>query len=424
LSTSNAPCRAAIERLCEELRAKFADLGDELDSLNADITNDTAETIEHDRTVVLEHLASFDRDFYAEELRCKPKGSVLILSSYNEPYLMNVLPVLNALAAGNAVYFRPSNRALVFARRIWQSALRGCPEFAERLCILDDSYEDIYGRIPRMDAVYFFGGQHNAKKVAKLCAAHLVEFWPETEGADHAVYFSGGVSREALAGFADYCLHAAYTHGGQMCQRLQGIFVQADSTGELVCELQDAYGRLKARSFSTLLRRSPSELQLELHETFLADARTSQAVNAQALSGRFTPSLLIEPHHASKLCRTAYFLPTFWVISFASDAELQTMLCSRPLHFGINIWCPDQSRAQELISRTSYTRYTLNADHTRLRPGEGWGGSAPTSYGGYTSWRAKFSKCFTVLTDATTPAEQSVGDSGEVPYEHIPVAGD
>jgi acyl-CoA reductase-like NAD-dependent aldehyde dehydrogenase len=86
------------------------------------------------------------------------------------------------------------------------------------------------------------------------------------------------------------------------------------------------------------------------------------------------------------------------VVSFGSDAELEAMLRGRPLHFGLNIWSRDRARADELISRTPYTRYTVNADHTRVRRGEGWGGSAPTSYGGYLNWRAKFSTPFTVLT--------------------------
>src|SRR4026209_938257 len=52
----------------------------------------------------------------SSEIRCEPKGVVLILSPWNYPFQLAVSPVVAAISAGNVVLLKPSNKTPNTAR--------------------------------------------------------------------------------------------------------------------------------------------------------------------------------------------------------------------------------------------------------------------------------------------------------------------
>lgn len=380
-----------IAALAQQLQLALANTKDDLKISVKLATNDTLSDFNHDYQVITEMLATLKKtDFDNIYENRKPKGKVLIVLSYNEPLIMCIDPVVSALIAGNEVYVRPSSASSDTFHIIWDIIFATIPWLSERLTIIDTDHKTTMDIIPLVQAVYFFGSQHVAKKIGAECSKHLVEFWPETEGSDFAIYSDNAPL--SIEEFAEYVYTEAFSHSGQMCQRLQGIFVH-DSKYELLKEaLQSLIGTLVPSDFNT-----PNVQQIKMREVY--DRLISSYPTASYFPGKQAnmPSLVTMIQPNSSICQDAFFLPTLWLIPYDSDELLIHEIASRPIQFGSNVWTTDQKLVESLAKHTRLTRLTVNTQHIDIRHNEGWGGSQPTSFGGSMKWSDKFSNKYNVI---------------------------
>ncbi len=354
-------------------------------------TNDPPEAFRHDfRTV--EKILSLKKEKYDEDksIHRKPKGKVLLLLSYNEPLLMSVDPVFSALAAGNEVFVRASSAATEVLETIWKPAYASLPWLNERLTLLGPDHSIVTETIPHMNAVYLFGSQHVATLIASQCAKHLVEFWPETEGADFAVYTPSATITPHE--FAVHLAAEAVTHSGQICQRLQGAFVHRG----LLAQVYEHMITLCSQQKNLV---KPNLLQRNMRDAY--DKLAESEPNLKYMQGSSANSLSIVTGITafSPLCQQAFFLPAIWLIPYESEEELLSYIASRPIQFGCNLWTEDTKLIQGIAQHSRLTRITLNTEHTPIRNEEGWGGAQPTSFGGYMGWNDKFTNAYTIISN-------------------------
>ncbi len=97
--------------------------------------------------------------------------------SYNEPFILSIIPILNALVVGNKVVLKPSKEAENFTRIIWQES--GISEkYGLKLRIISPkTHEEVADFIRGMQAVYFFGSFKVAQSFAKICGEHYNELF-------------------------------------------------------------------------------------------------------------------------------------------------------------------------------------------------------------------------------------------------------
>jgi acyl-CoA reductase-like NAD-dependent aldehyde dehydrogenase len=384
-----------IKSLCQHLQVVLTNNKSQLQKAVKQATNDTIDDFEHDFTTINEILrGTAATDFETIYKGRKPKGKTLIILSYNEPLIMCIDPLLSALIAGNELYVRPSSASSQVLKSIWEPMFKALPWLLDRLTLLNTDHENTLRRISSMQAVYFFGSQHIAQKIAVECAQHLVEFWPETEGADFAIY--SDTAPMPVASFASYLIREASSHSGQMCQRLQGVFVHESYYEQLKNTLVTQLTTLSSKSFN-----SPNAQQNELREKYEKLVAQTHGVSYTPAKLATMPTLVSDLGPSSLLCQSAFFLPTLWVIPYSSEETLVRIVADRPIQFGCNIWTADISLTKALSLGTRLTRITVNTNHIEIRHGEGWGGSQPTSFGGNLQWSQKFSNAYGLITDSS-----------------------
>ncbi len=383
---------SAIEKLLSADKAYY-------ERLNAAISNDTTWAFEQDYAYAVTNLRQYTSNQYDtfEVLRHKPKGNVLLFLSYNEPLIMNIFPILHALVAGNRVSVRPSRSALELAKKVWLPIQEQFPALHSKLTFVDGDPDVAYGLIPKMQAVFFFGSEHNAKKVAQECAKHLVEFQPEIEGADFAVFKHDSPTVDFEA-YAEYLLTEAFHHSGQRCQRLQGIYVHRDNLGDLTTALSSRYHQLQSEHFIQFMAPQLSATQDKLFPALTQDIEAAHPENVISASSDI-PVIIFEPNESSLFIDNAYFLPTFWVKSYESTGRLLNLVSKRKYRSGMNIFSDNKEFTDQIVADTDFARYTINSQHSLIRPTEGWGGCQPTGYGGNMHWLEKFSDRYTVIND-------------------------
>lgn len=380
-----------IADLCSVIRKNTT----ELFKLNREITLDTDYWITDDYKTVLSYLSGYTRNHYSAELikRIKSKGKILIILSYNEPFILSIIPILNALIIGNEVILKPSREAEKFIRIIWQeSGIVGKYKLNLKI-VSPKTYNEITGLIQNVRAVYFFGSFKVAQSISKICGKYYVEFYPEIETADSKIF---NTKRSAIKNDAILTLEESFNHSGQTCQRIQGIFVQKRFYNGYVKILKQEFIKLcqsgDLNRFVNNNYTSAREVMINVLSHDINKSGADEIVKIKSL-----PLLVINPKHNSEFIKNAYFLPVLWVSPFDSKEKLIEVLNTRKFLLGLNIQCDDDNFVNHIVNNTRFTRYTVNTSHTNIRPWEGWGGSWPSGFSGYRSWIEHFSDGYTLI---------------------------
>lgn len=352
--------------------------------------NSLDDTLE-DYKYVINYLKNYIDEHYDPLAKkgLKPKGSVLLILSYNEPIIMNTIVVLNAIIARNKVFCKPSRRSESIFNKIWTEDNRMANLELELHKINANKFK--IENIPSVDTIYFFGGKNNAKKIAKYCAGNLIEFQPEIETADIGIVTDTPSNKKGLNLLTKKIVSDSYTHHGQMCQRIQGVFVNQKDYTRFIKSIIDSY-----KSYNMVA--SSINCPIQYTNQIKLDISKSKPRNIFGdITKEYKPILIDSPSLSSDLIRKAYFYPILWVIKYKNTEDLIEHLNSREFFHGININGTDKNIISEIITKTRYSRITINSKHTEVKTKEGWGGVSPSGFGGNKDWLEKFSNQYTVL---------------------------
>ncbi len=169
----------------------------------------------------------------------EPLGAVLVMAPWNYPVQLLLLPAAYALAAGNAVCAKPSERApatsaalATFGPRYLDpeavSIVEGGPEEASRL--LEQ----------RWDHIFFTGSAATARTVMAAAARHLTPVTLELGGKCPAI-----VSRDAdLDVAARRIVWGKFLNAGQTCVAPDYVVVEEQVEHDLVDRMVKAVGDL------------------------------------------------------------------------------------------------------------------------------------------------------------------------------------
>lgn len=378
-----------LDNLIADLSKLISERKAELFELNRKITLDTNYWISEDYETVKSYLGNYTKNHYLVELinRIKPKGKLLVILSYNEPFILSIIPVLNALVVGNEVILKPSQEAEDFTKIIWQKS--GLAEkYGLKLQIISPkTHEEIAGFIRSVRAVYFFGSYKVAQSLARICGECYVEFYPEIETSDVKIF---NKNSSDIINDVSLTLRESFSHSGQSCQRIQGIFVHKYLYDNYVQILKQEFTKLcHSKDLNKFIDDQYVSARKNLLDLLRLDIEKSESV--EVIEKKDLPILVIKPQIESEFAKNAYFLPVLWISPFESTEELIGILNSRKFFLGLNIQSNDDNFIDHVISNTRFTRYTVNTSHINIRPQESWGGSWPSGFSGYRSWIEHFS---------------------------------
>jgi acyl-CoA reductase-like NAD-dependent aldehyde dehydrogenase len=391
----------AINLLCYDLNSWLLRNKDEIFRLNRLCTQDTDYSIGKDFDFITAYLSKYVDNYYnIFSQKLKAKGKIVIVLSYNEPLTTSIVPILNALVAGNRAVVKPSTKGKDIFNYIWKVSGVAKNHKLNLHVIAGSSHELLETELFDSKALYFFGGHKTAKIISQLCAKYFVQFYPEIDAADFKVVNIKKAENFDFDIDSMLTLREAFSHCGQSCQRIQGVFVHKDNFDSYLSKLE--------ANFRSLC--DSGEISNYISPTFVADSAVMESIDSVILesnpenvirsgSPSKLPILVVNPEPDSAFVKSAYFLPMIWITKYSSTKEILSYINTRSYHLGMNIQTDSEEFKRTLVSETGFTRYTINTDHTRVREFEGWGGSWPTGYVGYRNWLDVFSYPYDILTD-------------------------
>jgi aldehyde dehydrogenase (NAD+) len=280
----------------------------------------------------------------------QPLGVIGVIGPWNYPVFTPMGSIGYALAAGNAVVFKPSEYtpgvgewlARTFLEAVGRPVLQvvtGFGETGHALCTAG------------VDKVAFTGSTATGKKVMAACAETLTPVVIEAGGKD-ALLVDADADVEAAA---DAALWGACANAGQTCTGVERVYVHERVYDEFLASLT-------AKASSVTAHEGPDAKigpitmpkQLEVIRRHVADAlaRGGRALvgGADAVGERFVqPTVLVDVPEDAEAVREETFGPTVTVRK-VKDME-EAVALTNATRYGLGATVFSKARGMELASR-------------------------------------------------------------------------
>ena len=404
---------AAVRRLAPELvEACAADFGrrSPMETLAAEVMVSLDE-IKHAR----KHLRRWMRPRRADvnftfrpargELRYAPLGVVGIVAPWNYPFQLVVVPLANALAAGNRVMVKPSE----FTPRVDALIARLVDEVftPDEVVVVQGDHEvsAAFSALP-FDHLLFTGSTAVGKRVMAAAAQNLTPVTLELGGKCPAVIAPDYPVEHA----AERIAFGKCFNGGQTCVAPDYVLVPRAQRDAFV----DAYLASLARRFPDLgsdvdYTTTINARQADRLRGWLADARERGVVVRQHATGAdrapadlqlIPPTVLIDPPDEATVMREEIFGPLLPVKSYDSHEQAIAYVLGRDKPLAFYAFDRDDERTRRTLDRVSAGMACVNDVLIQFGQSQfpigGVGASGMGAYHGHTGFLT-FSKAMPVL---------------------------
>lgn len=169
-------------------------------------------------------------------IRNEALGVVLIIGAYNYPFMLNLTPLVGAIAAGNTVLLKPSELSPYSAavvKKIFDEYLD--PDCYR--CVLGKVDETKHILEHKFDKIVFTGGKKTGTIIAKKAAETLTPYLLELGGQNPVfVTKNADVKLAARRVMWQKCLNA-----GQVCLSHNYVLIDRSRLNEFIAEINKQY---------------------------------------------------------------------------------------------------------------------------------------------------------------------------------------
>ena len=320
------------------------------------------------------------------EVRAEPVGVVGVISPWNYPVNLALIPLATAIAAGNHVYLKPSEhtpRAAEFLRSLLAEVF---PEDRAAVAMGGAEVAGAFAGLP-FDHLVFTGSTTIGRKVMAAAAPNLTPVTLELGGKSPAIICRDYPVEQAAARLAT----GKWFNGGQTCIAPDYILVDADRRDALVQALRDQvqarYGDLHdARDYTRII----NDGQFARLSGYLDDARARGleiiplAGNSDPQQRLFPPTLVLEPGDDARVMQEEIFGPILPIRSVRSVDEAIAYINAHDRPLALYPFSHDRAEVEKILRSTLAGGVTVN--DTVLHFGINalpFGGIGPSGMGAY-----------------------------------------
>jgi coniferyl-aldehyde dehydrogenase len=296
---------------------------------------------------------SVDLPFYLRSsnawTQSQAKGVVGIISSWNYPIQLALVPAIAAIAAGNRVWLKPSERS---ARTSGYLATI-ITEYFHPLEFLvtsgDSSLASDFAALP-FDHLFFTGSSATGKKVMRAASDNLTPITLELGGKSPAIIHTDASLKEA----AKKIIYGKLLNGGQTCIAPDYILIKHELIPALQTELKTAAQEMFSNDEE--LTNAIDQAQTVRWMTLVNDAISKGAQATPLLEASptrpFTPLLLSQVSDDSLVMKEEVFGPILPIIGISSVDEAIDYVNDRDHPLALYWFGKDKKVLKEILART------------------------------------------------------------------------
>ena len=284
-------------------------------------------------------------------------GSVLIISPWNYPFLLALLPLIAAYAAGNQVVLKPSelttNTSSIINKIISAVFTKAQVEVVEGGIAISNELLS-----KRWDYIFFTGSVSVGRIVARAAALHLTPVTLELGGKSPCI-----VDQTAsLQVTAKRIVWGKFLNAGQTCVAPDYLLVHVSIKEQLIQylikEIGDAYGENPETSpdFARIIDLKNWQRLNRL--------LTGQEIIHGGITNEtqmyLSPTLIDEPSLESELMKEEIFGPLLPIISYENEEDIKTVISRYEKPLALYVFSTSRQFIQNCVRNYSFGGGCIN----------------------------------------------------------------
>lgn len=298
-------------------------------------------------------------------VRYEPKGAVLVLPSWNAPYVIGFLPVLGAIAAGNSIILKPSelspHSSALCARIVAEAFPNG-----EITCIEGGAEAAQALLACPFNHIFYIGNNHVGRIVMKAAADHFASVTLEMGGKNPSIIDKSADVEDA----------ALKTSWGRMCNAGQACIapdyvlvhesVARRYTDALVREIAAMYnpkgtGFENNPEFPRIINARHFERIKGLIDDAKAKGATFECGGEYRADDRYiAPSVVTGVTEDMRLMKEEIFGPVIAVIPYKTREEATAYIAARDKPLALYVFSKDREATDYFINHTTSGSSVVN----------------------------------------------------------------
>ncbi|NTX65167.1 aldehyde dehydrogenase family protein [Myxococcus sp. CA051A] len=322
-------------------------------------------------------------------VRHEARGVVLVMAPWNYPFNLLLMPLVGAVAAGNTVMCKPSDKTPNTSRFLAELVRDTFPE--DEVALFEGGAEvgEALLRLP-FDHFFFTGGPRVGRRVMEAAAKHLASVTLELGGKSPAIVDASADIEAA----AERVAWGKFLNGGQTCIAPDHVWVHASKEEAFLAALKAALERFYGRSEEA--RRASSDLcrmvddgafarvRGLLDRTVAAGARVVVGGGVDAETRFIAPTVVADVAPDAPLMEEEIFGPVLPVLRFESLDEVVTHVRAGGKPLALYVFSHDEAVVERLLQETSAGGTCINAVVLHnVNPNLPFGGVGASGLGAY-----------------------------------------
>lgn len=315
-----------------------------------------------------------------------PKGVVAIISPWNFPFMLPFAEIVMAIAAGNAVVFKPSEVTPVIGSKIQEI----CEEAGIPVGLIQTVQGD--GKLgaamidQKPSKIFFTGSPATGRKVLAQASQHLIPVCLELGGKDAMIVLPDADLDYATSA----ALWGGFANSGQVCASTERLIVHENIYGEFVTLLKEKVEQLRQlpTSEETDLGAITYPHQKKIYQDQLEQAKSKGAriltggefvENQTALQPTLVTGDTIEE---LDIYQQETFGPVIAITKFKSISEAVKKANQSDYGLLASVITKNIALGEEVARQLEVGTVTINeVTYTSGIPEAPWGGVKNTGYG-------------------------------------------
>lgn len=291
------------------------------------------------------------------EIRYEPLGRCLIMSPWNYPVLLNLAPLIAALAAGNVVVMKPSELAPATARALARLIKE---TFASRHVALveGDKETSTWLLEQRWDMICYTGGTNVGRIVAEAAAKHLTPCLLELGGKSPCVV-SDAANIEVAA---RRIVWGKFINAGQTCVAPDYVLATAGIYDRLIIALRkEILERFGAEALEhPQLPKIINSAHFQRLQRLLDPNKVVCGGKSDASRLLIEPTLLAGVNRSDPVMQEEIFGPILPILAVRNLQEAEDFIRTFEKPLALYLFSQDLREQERIVSRLSYGGGCIN----------------------------------------------------------------
>jgi len=325
----------------------------------------------------------------SSQIRYEAKGQVLIMGPWNYPFNLVMTPLVSAVAAGNVVVLRPSNKTqnvLSVIKAIIQHAF---PVNEVAVVGGDTSVADLLLEMP-FDHIFFTGSPKIGRKIMASASKYLSSVTLELGGKSPAI-----VHKDAdLDASVDRLVWAKFLNAGQTCVAPDYVFVHKDIDLEfqnkIKARIETVFGsdyseREQSKDMAKIIDSlSLNRLQNLISSNIAAGAKLFCGGNTNAETRYLDPTVLTDVQPEHPIMSEEIFGPIMPILSYEDIDNVIQYIRSKDKPLALYLFSQSEKIHEKFLSETTSGGTLINHAVIHVsNPHLPFGGVGASGHGNY-----------------------------------------